>query len=140
MDNLHTGGSFAFEGKPGNHCVGEYSEMRTVHVGKCIRAENGLALSITRPDVLDRASALAFLHAAVWIFKSWNSGRSRSLEHGRKDRIGDRRWLDINKSSQSAVCRVRHTMPVFNASVDIQYRLIVPGRITGLGCEEFPVV
>src|ERR1700704_6073243 len=99
MDNLHTGGSYAFQGKPGNHGVGEYGEIRSVHVGKCIRAENGLALSITRPDVLDRASALGFLHAAVWILKSRNSGRSRRLEHGRKDRIGDGRRLDINRSS-----------------------------------------
>src|SRR5258705_9396311 len=56
MDDLHTGGSYAFQGEPGNHCVGEYGEIRTVHVGKCMRAEDGLALSITRPDVLDRTS------------------------------------------------------------------------------------
>src|SRR5258707_15354230 len=126
MDNLHTGGSYALQGKPGNHCVGEHGEIRTVHVGKCIRAENGQALSITRPDVLDRASALAFLHAAVWIFKSWNSSRSRSLKHGRKDRIGDRRWPDINRSSYSAVFRVRRAMPIVNAAIDLQDRLIAP--------------
>ena len=106
MDDLHTGGSYAFQGKPGNYCVSEYGEIRTVHVGKCIRTD----------DVLDRASALAFLHAAVRIFKSWNSSRSRSLKHGRKDRIGDRRWLDINRSSCSAAFRVGRTTPVFNAN------------------------
>src|SRR3981081_1421294 len=119
MDNLHTGGWYAFQAKPGNHGVGEYGEIRTVHVGKCIRAENGLALSITRPDVLDRASALAFLHAAVRIFKSWNSSRSRSLKHGRKDRIGDRRWLDIKRSSCSAVFWIRRTLPSFNGPVGV---------------------
>src|SRR5258705_13340773 len=119
MDDVLTGGSYAFQGKPGNHCVGEYGEIRTVHIGKCIRAENGLALSFTRPDVLDRASTRAFLHAAVGIFKSRNSGHPRSLKHGRKDRIENRRWLDINRSSCSAVFRVRRTMPIFNASVDI---------------------
>src|SRR5260370_21603490 len=98
MNDLHAGGSYAFQCEPVDHCVGQYGEIRPVHVGKGIGAENGLALSITRPDVLDRASARAFLHAAVWIFKSWNSSRSRSLKHGRKDRIGDRRWLDINRS------------------------------------------
>src|SRR3979411_2453376 len=99
MDDLHTGGSYAFQGEPGNHCVGEYGEIRAVHVGKGIRAEDGLALFPTRQDVLDRTSALAFLHAAVWIFKSWNSGRSRSLKHGRRNSCRWSKNPTANKSS-----------------------------------------
>src|SRR5260370_6880893 len=114
INNLHASGSHALQGKPDHRRVGEHGEIRSVHIGKCIRAENGLALSITRPDVLDRASTRAFLHAAVGIFKSRNSRRSRSLRHGTKDRIAHSPGLAINSSSCSTVFRTPPPTPIFN--------------------------
>src|SRR5262249_50946076 len=59
---------------------------------------------------------------------------------GRGYGVRIRRGLDKDRSSGSAVLWVRCAMPIFDAAVDIQYRLVVPCRGVRLFSEEVPVV
>src|SRR5260370_27235577 len=58
--DLHTGGSLPFEGKLGNQCVREHSQVWPVHVREDISSKRGQALSIAYAQIDDRGSAIAF--------------------------------------------------------------------------------
>src|SRR5260370_18741201 len=58
--DLHAGGSLPFEGKLGNQCVREHSQVWPVHVREDISSKRGQALSIAYAQIDDRGSAIAF--------------------------------------------------------------------------------
>src|SRR5215470_18820990 len=48
--------------------------------------------------------------------------------------------LHKHRPSGAASQGIRHSLPVFNAAVDREHRLVVPSSITRLGGEEIPIV
>src|SRR5258708_31675286 len=111
VGNLHTSNSLTFEGKMSDQCVSENSQVRPVHVGKGIRAEYRLPISIADYQVDDRGAAVGFHQAAVLIFKGRNPDRACSFHHGRRDRVRVRLGLDKNGPSCSAILWVPDHMP-----------------------------
>src|SRR3979411_3086178 len=99
--------------------------------GRC-KNEIRTGASIAKPYVQDRATTRTLHHATVLIFKSWDPDRARSFKHGWSNWVGIRRRLDKNRPPGSAVPRVRRAMPVFDSTIDIQHRLVVPPGIAGL--------
>src|SRR5580700_8999915 len=121
INNLDTSGSLTFENNPADQCVREHGKIWPVQIGKDIRPEYGLALSTTNLQVVNRAAAVTLHQRAILSFKARNTDRACSFQHGRGDRIRIRRGLNKHRPTGSVVSRVRHSMPIFDAAVDIQY-------------------
>ncbi len=79
-------------------------------------------------------------HAAILIFKGRNAHRLRRFQHGWGNDTRVRRRLHKDRAARSAVLRVWSAVPVFDAAIDIQDRVVAPGWIPGFGCKEVPIV
>src|SRR5260221_1672421 len=90
VNTLHSCRTLAFESYPGDQCVSQHRQIRSVHVGEGIRTKYGLALSIAKPYVHDRATARTLHHATVLIFKGRDPDRTCSLKHGQRNWTGVR--------------------------------------------------
>src|SRR5215831_7244932 len=140
VGNLDSSCSLTIDSHARNRGVGEHGEVRPIHQGKGIRPEHGETLAVTDSKIENGGSAIALHHAAVVILEGWNPHRTRPIHHGRGYGVRIRGGLNEDQSSGSAVLRVRCAMPIFDAAVDIQYRLVVPCRVVRLFSEEVPVV
>src|SRR5262249_44715390 len=72
--------------------------------------------------------------------KAWNSHGARRFHHGRSDWIWIGCRLNENWSSGSAIEGIWNPVPVFDAPVDIQDRVIAPCWVARLGRDEIPVL
>src|SRR3984957_20054265 len=88
----------------------------------------------------DRRSAIAFHQTAIVAIEGRHPNGTRSFHHGRSDWIRIRRGLHENQPAGPAARGIWCALPVFNPAIDIEYGLIVPCRVAGLGCEEIPIV
>src|SRR5262249_18023561 len=139
VGNLHSGGALALEGQPGNQCMGENGEIRSVQIREDVRSEYGLALAIAGSHVRDRGASLSLHHPTVLILEARDPDRARSFKHGKSNRLGVRRGLNKDRSSGSAVLGVWGAMPIFDATIHLQHRLIAPCRVACLRREEVPI-
>src|SRR5215470_12889534 len=102
--------------------MAEDGKIRPVHVRKNIRTKNGLTFPIANSHVRNGCATIGLHHAAVLIFKNRNPNRGYSLEQGASDRIWIGPRLDEYPSAGSAIFRIRCTMPVLDAAINVQYR------------------
>src|SRR5215469_4514283 len=116
-----------------------HSEVLSIHVWKNIRTEKGLAFPIADSHVGNGRATISLHHAAILIFKDWNPNRAYSLKQGASDWARIRRRLDEHWSAGSAIFRIRRPMPVFDATINVQYRFVAPRRISRFRCKEIPV-
>src|SRR4029079_7065292 len=65
--------------------------------------------------------------------------REGAVEHGVCDRVCVGCWLDEDEATGTAVFGIRRAVPVLDAAIDLQHRLVVPPGVTGFGCEEVPI-
>src|SRR5271170_6123535 len=77
---------------------------------------------------------------AIVAIEGRHPDRTRSFHHRGSDRIRVGCGLHKDQSTGSAALGVWCALPVFNPAVDVEYGLIVPCRVAGLGCEEIPIV
>src|SRR3982074_3397870 len=75
-----------------------------------------------------------------WLWKGRNANRACGFEHGRSPRVRVWRGLNKNRSSRPAIFSVRRAVPIFNAAIDVQYRLVAPRGVLSLGREKIPVI
>src|ERR1700716_1510097 len=75
-----------------------------------------------------------------WLWKGRNANRACGFEHGRSHRVRVWRGLNKNRSSGPATSWVRRAVPIFNAAIDVPYRLVAPCGVPSLGREEIPVI
>jgi len=70
-------------------------------------------------QIRNRGSAITFHHAAVLVLETGKPHRARPFHHGRGDWIRVRGRLNKNWPSGSTIFRVRLTLPVLDATVEI---------------------
>src|SRR5260221_12765609 len=116
VNTLHSCRTLAFESYPGDQCVSQHRQIRPVHVGEGIRTKYGLALSIAKPYVQDRAAPRSLHHATVLIFKGWDPDRTCSFKHGQSNWAGIRYGLDKNRPARSTVLWVWRSMPILRCA------------------------
>src|SRR5262245_10562538 len=139
VGNFHSGGALALEGQSGNQGVGENGEIRPVHIREDVRSEYGLALAIAGSHVRDRGASFSLHHPTVLFLEARDPDRARSFKHGKSNWAGGRGGLNKHRSSGSAVLWVWGAMPIFDATIHLQHRLIAPCRAACLGREEVPI-
>src|SRR4029077_6168785 len=140
MNDLYAAGSLAAHDEASDQCVTEHRQVRPVHVGISIGTEYGLPHSVADSQVHDGGAAITFHHEPVLILEGRNADGACAFYHGRGHRVGVWRGLNKNRSSRPAISWVRRAMPIFNAAIDVQYRLVAPCGVTSLGREEIPVI
>src|SRR5262249_17284331 len=102
--------------------------------------EDREALAVSCADVEKRGSAVSLHHHAVVAVERWQSSHPRSLQHRWRDRVRIRRGLHKHRSATATTLRVRNTLPVLDAPIDVEDRAIAPLRIAGLRRKEIPIV
>jgi len=140
INNLDTSGSLTFENNPADQCVREHGKIWPVQIGKDIGPKYGLALSVTNLHVVNRAATATLHHRAILSFENRNPDRPCTFQHGKGDGVRIRRGLNKDRPTDSVVFRVRLSVPIFDAAVDIQHRLIAPCGIGHLIREKIPVI
>src|SRR3982074_174357 len=140
MNDLHAARLLAAHDKSSDQGVTQHRQVRPVHVGKNIGTEYRLPHSVANSHVHDGGAALAFHHQPVLAWEGRNSNGACAFEHGRRPPIGVWRRLNKNRSARPAIFWVGRAMPIFNAAIDVQYRLIAPCGVPSLGREEIPVI
>src|SRR5258706_3558215 len=140
MNDLDAAGSLTARDKSSDQCVTEHRQVRPVHVGESIGTEYRLPHSVADSQVHDRGTAIAFHHQPVLALEGRNANRASAFDHGRGHRVRVWRGLNKNRSSRPAIFWVRRAMPIFNAAIDVQYRLVAPCGVPCFGREEIPVV
>src|SRR3982074_1909609 len=75
-----------------------------------------------------------------WLWKGRNGNRPCGFDPGRSHRVRVWRGLNKNRSSGPAIFWVRRAVPIFNAAIDVQYRLVAPRGVLSLGREKIPVI
>jgi hypothetical protein len=73
MDKLYAGGAATLERHFYDLGPREHSEVRPIHVGEGVSAEDGLPSSIADQYVHDGAAALALHHPSIRAVEGWNS-------------------------------------------------------------------
>src|SRR6516164_7230636 len=110
--------------------MAEDREIRPVHVREYIRTKNGLTFPIANSHVRNRRATIGLHHSAVLIFKNRNPDRAYSIKKSAGDRARVRFRLDEHRSTSSAIFRVGRPMPVLDTAISVQYRFVVPRRIS----------
>ena len=139
VQHLHTGDRGVVEGQTLHHRMREDRQVRQVHEWIRVGAEHRLALSVADSQVGDRRSRGGFHHLAVGAFICRDANRSCAFENGQGQRIGVGRRLDEDRPASAAMRRVRRALPVLDAAIDVQDRLVTPGRVGALGRKVVPV-
>src|SRR4030088_830404 len=140
MNDLDAVGLLTAHDKTSDQCVTEHRQVRPVHIGESIGTEYGLPHSVADSQVDDRGTAITFHHQPVLALEGLNANRACAFDHGRGHGVRVWRGLNKNRSSGPATSWVRHAVPIFDAAIDVQYRLVTPCGVPSLGREEIPVI
>src|SRR5258708_2767624 len=140
MNDLDAAGLLTAHDKSSDQGVTEHRQVRPVHVGESIRTEYGLPHSVADSQVHDGGTAITFHHQPVLALEGRNTNGACTFDHGRGHRVRVWRRLNKNRSSCPAISWVRRAVPIFNAAIDVQYRLVAPCGVVSLGREEIPVI
>src|SRR5262249_4597491 len=139
MRNLDAGGSPTLESQPGNQRMREYREVWLVHVREDIRPEDGFALSIANADIGGGRTTIGLHDAAVLIFKDRNPERVYAVEQGPNGRCRLVQGLDEYRAARSAIPWIGRPMPVLDAPIDVENRIVAPCRVSGFRGKEVPI-
>src|SRR5260370_18799182 len=126
MNDLDAVGLFTAHDKSSDQRVTQHRQVRPVHVGESIGAEYGLPHTVADSQVHDGGTALSFHHQPVLALEGRNANGACAFDHRRGHRVRVWRGLTKNRSSRPATSGVRRAMPIFNASIDVQYRFVTP--------------
>src|ERR1700716_4174481 len=140
MNDLDAAGSLTARDESSDQRVAEHRQVRPVHVGESIGAEYRLPHTVADSQVHDGGTAVTFHHQPVLALEGRNANRACGFEHGRSHRVRVWRGLNKNRSSRPATSWVRRAVPIFNAAIDVPYRLVAPCGVPSLGREEIPVI
>src|SRR3984893_9412626 len=140
MNDLHAAGSLAAHDESSDQRVTEHRQVRPVHVGEGIRTKYGLPHSVADAQVHDGSTAVTFHHQPVLALEGRNASRACGFDHGWVHRVRVGSGLNKNRSSRPAIFSVRRAVPIFNAAIDVQYRLVAPRGVLSRGREKIPVI
>src|ERR1700726_2027463 len=140
MNDLRAAGSLAAHDKSNDQRVTEHRQVRPVHVWEGIRTEYGLPHSVADAQVNDGGTAATFHHQPVLALEGRNANRACGFDHGWGHRVRIGCGLNKSRSSRPAIFWVRCAVPIFNAAIDVQYRLVAPRGVLSLGREKIPVI
>src|SRR6202012_3794926 len=99
------------------------------HERESVRTVNGLPLTIAEPYVGDGRSRGDFHHPSVRAFVAWYADRACAFDNGHAKRIGLGCGLNEDRSRRASVLRVRGAVPVLDATIDVEYRFVIPARV-----------
>jgi hypothetical protein len=99
-----------------------------------------LAPTVANEHLGDCGAARPLHHFAVRTFERRNIEFARRAQHRMRELAGVVGGLNPDGALGAPAARIGGAAPVFDAPIDVEDRVIVPGRIAGFGREIVPVV
>ncbi|MNF64481.1 hypothetical protein D3C84_462140 [compost metagenome] len=123
----------------GNQCSCQNRQILVVQPWTDVGVVNGVALAMFNAQVGNGDPARAFHHFSIRTVESGDSQAVGRLQRCPREGLGWRRLFDMHRATRTTPSGIRDALPVLDSAVVIEYRIVAPGRVAGLGSEMVPI-
>src|ERR1700736_1813986 len=131
---LYAGDGVALDGQAINVGASQHGQVGLIHHRIKVAGGDVQPAAVADTHIGDRRAARTFLHDTVLIGEGRDAQGLCGPEEGRRDGAWIGSWLNEAPAAATAPLWIRNSVPILDASVDVEYVPVIPRVVAGFLC------